>query len=134
MESTENKQQQREASKDLLQSCLANLFQAPTKGIEDAFSLILDLVQSQNESNLQTLNKLEQRNDDLVQELKGCKKSNEVLKTNLEHQINDLKHSITLLKDERDDLLNHKEEMNAKQRTLEKRIQEMNEEVKVRLS
>ena len=134
MESTENKQQQQEASKDLLQSCLANLFQAPTKGIEDAFSLLLDLVQNQNKSNLQTLNKLEQRNEDLVQQVKGCKESNEVLKTNLEFQINTLKDKITTLKDERGDLLKHNEEMDAKQRSLEKRIKEMNEEVKVRLS
>ena len=127
MESTETKQH----PNVLLQSCLANLFQAPTKGIEDAFKMLLDLIQNQNELKQESLLKLEQRNDELMQELTKCQESNQLLKVDLERNLEVLKGSISMLKDERDDLLKQNERLNFNQSSLEKRIRQMDAEVKV---
>ncbi len=126
MESTETTQQEQHP-KDVLQSCLVNLFQAPTKSIEDAFALVIDLVQNQNDKNQESLHKFERQNDELSQQLTKCQESNQSLKTRLD----DMYDSISILKDERDDLFKQNEHLNMKQSSLEERIIEINEEVKV---
>lgn len=130
MESTTSEYKE---SKEQLQSCLVDLFQAPTKGIDEAFTLILGLMKSQEEKNQESWLQIEQRNNELVQKLSECQESNNVMKIEFGSQIDDMQNLITSLKKERDDLLKQNEDIIVKQSSLEKQIVEMNEEVKVRL-
>ena len=120
-----------------LSLCLKNLFQGPSQGIENAFALILKLLEKQQQENreLQLAHvELDKQSKALFEKLKGqFEEKHENLQTKFEKDNEQLKESVEVLKKERDDLLKITENVNGKQSIFEKLLEDMKGEVKVSL-
>ncbi len=133
-----NTQSQTAHMKEQLNLCLTNLFQVPSQSLEKAFALVLEqLDKQQNEHReLQFAHvDLERQHKELVVNLrKEFEESNIVLKQQFDKENEKLQDSVEALRKERDDLLKANDDMKDSQRTFQRILDDMKEEVKVSLS
>jgi septal ring factor EnvC (AmiA/AmiB activator) len=133
-------------TQEQLNTTLKNLFQVPTQGIQNAFSIILQLVQQQQNEHRQFLkSQLEIVNYKHEHLLESVKKERDLIQSNLQKQqqcqqeliftlrndLNLMKQSVHDLITDRDELKNVTNQIQSQQQDIQQVLKNVKEEVRV---